>query len=88
MNWANVTKRHTPPSAKRYFVPPPARRVSAVQTQFRDREWRVIESHCCIAQGDGNALFSPVSLICELPICNKCSAFEENEDVEGLTAGR
>ena len=24
----------------------------------------------------------------ELPICNKCSAFEENEDVEGWTAGK
>ena len=24
----------------------------------------------------------------ELPICNKCSVFEENEDVEGWTAGK
>ena len=29
------------------------------------------------------------SLRCELPsICNKCSLFEENEDVEGWTAGK
>ena len=27
-------------------------------------------------------------LRCELPICNKCSVFEENEDVEGWTAGK
>ena len=27
-------------------------------------------------------------LRCELPICNKCSVFEENEDVEGRTAGK
>ena len=26
-------------------------------------------------------------LRCELPTCNKCSVFEENEDVEELTAG-
>ena len=25
---------------------------------------------------------------CELPICNKCSVFEGNEDVEGWTAGK
>ena len=27
-------------------------------------------------------------LRCELAICNKCSVFEENEDVEGWTAGK
>ena len=27
-------------------------------------------------------------LRCELTICNKCSVFEENEDVEGWTAGK
>ena len=27
-------------------------------------------------------------LRCELPICNKCSVFEENEDVEGWIAGK
>ena len=27
-------------------------------------------------------------LRCELPICNKCSVFEENKDVEGWTAGK
>ena len=47
MDWANVTKIHPPPppppSAKRYF---PAWRACAVQRQFRDREWRAIESHC------------------------------------------
>ena len=26
-------------------------------------------------------------LRCELPICNRCSVFEETEDVEGWTAG-
>ena len=50
MDWANVTKIHTPPSAKRYFHPPPPttppRRACAVQRQFRDRERRAIESHC------------------------------------------
>ena len=45
MDWANVTKIHTPPSAKRYS-PPPTRRACAVQRQFRDREWPAIESHC------------------------------------------
>ena len=41
MDCANVTKIPTPPSAKRY-LPWPA---CAVQKQFRDREWRVIERH-------------------------------------------
>ena len=27
-------------------------------------------------------------LRCEIPICNQCSVFEENEDVEGWRAGR
>ena len=36
MDWANVTKIRTPPSAKRYFSPPPWR-ACAVQRQFRDR---------------------------------------------------
>ena len=27
-------------------------------------------------------------LRCELPICNKCSVFELNENVEGYTAGK
>ena len=27
-------------------------------------------------------------LRCDLPICNKCSVFEEKEDVEGWTAGK
>ena len=27
-------------------------------------------------------------LRCELPICNKCSVFEEKEDVGGWTAGK
>ena len=27
-------------------------------------------------------------LSCELPICNNCSVFEENEDVEEWTAGK
>ena len=41
MDWANVTKIHTPhqPNA----IPP---LTCAVQRQFRDREWRAIESHC------------------------------------------
>ena len=43
IDWANATKIHTPPSAKRYFPP---WRACAVQRQFRDREWRAIESHC------------------------------------------
>ena len=41
MDWANVTKIHTPLSAKRYS--PPCR-ACAVQRQFCDREWRAIES--------------------------------------------
>ena len=36
MDWANVRKIHTPPSAKRYFPPWWA---CAVQTQFRDRKY-------------------------------------------------
>ena len=36
MDWANVTKMHTPPSAKRYFPP---WWVCAVEIQFRDREY-------------------------------------------------
>ena len=43
MDCANVTKILTPPSAKRYF---PSWRACAFQRQFRDREWRAIESHC------------------------------------------
>ena len=43
IDWANATKIHTSPSAKRYF---PRWRACAVQRQFRDREWRAIESHC------------------------------------------
>ena len=27
-------------------------------------------------------------LRCKIPICNQCSVFEENEDVEGWRAGR
>ena len=49
MDWENVTKIHTPPSAKRYSIsppPPPHWRACAVQRQFRDREWRAVESHC------------------------------------------
>ena len=42
MDCANVTKILTPPSAKRYFSP---WRACALQRQFRDREWRAIESH-------------------------------------------
>ena len=43
MDCANVTKILTPPSAKRYFPP---WRACALQRQFRDREWRAIESYC------------------------------------------
>ena len=40
MDWANITKMHTPPPAKP-FSP---QQACAVQRQFRDR--RAIERHC------------------------------------------
>ena len=38
MDWANVSKIHTPPAAKQVFL-------LDEQRQFRDWEWGAIESH-------------------------------------------
>ena len=50
MDWANVTKIHTRPSAKRYF---PHWRLCA-EDKF-EWEWRAIERHCW-DRSDGNVL--------------------------------
>ena len=47
MDCANVTKIPIDsPICQKVIYPPPPRRACAVQRQFRDREWRAIESHC------------------------------------------
>ena len=92
MDWANVTKIHTPPSAKRYFSP---WRACAVQRQFRDREWRAIESHCWHRTGWWKCVI-PVSWTLNINAwCSNClfainsQCFKKTrEDVEGWTAGK
>ena len=111
MDWVNVTKIHTPPSAKRYFPATPdehalykdnfatgnafspleaapllvlTKRSAASGDENAEKECRksLLTSHsvmevCC-------SCFINTKHRCALPTCNKCSVFEENEDVEGI----
>ena len=54
MDWANVTKIHTPPSAKRYFPPDEHALYKDNFATGNDELSKVIAD---IAQGDGNVLF-------------------------------
>ena len=55
MDWANVTKIHTPPSAKRYFPPPDEHAL--YKDNFATGNGELSKVIADIAQGDGNALF-------------------------------
>ena len=122
MDWANVRKLHTPPSAKRYppplpldghalykynfvigntFSPPTAALLlvltkrSAASGDERTGNGRTIESKGSCRKSllvSHNVMEMCRScfintkykcLRCELPTCNKCSVFKQNEGVEG-----
>jgi len=63
MDWANVTKIHTPPSAKRYLPPPPPDEHAHGADQNERGLWgrecqkRMSKVIADIAQRDGNVLF-------------------------------
>ena len=123
MDWANVRKIHTPPSAKRYSPPPPDEHA-LYKYNLRHREYILaprgrapfgaVQKTGDKRAGNGRTIESRRScrksllashsvmemccscfittkykcLRCELPTCNKCSVFKQNEDVEGQTAGK
>ena len=108
MDWANVTKIHTPPSAERYFPPdkhalykdnfatgnafsPPeaalllvlTKESAALGDENAGRECRKLTSHSIMEMFCSCFIKTKYKCLrCELPTCNKCSSFEENEDVE------
>ena len=122
MDWANVRKVHTPPSAKRYSPPPPDEhalykhnfvtgntfsppvaalllvlltKTNAASKDERAGNGRTIErqrffrnslltSHSVMEMC--RSCFINTKYKClrfELPACNKCLVFKQNEDVEG-----
>ena len=122
MDWANVRKKHTPPSAKRNPPPPPPdehalykhnfvtgntfsppatalplvlTKRSAASGDERPRNGRAIESkkscrksllasHSVMEMCRSCFIHRKYKCLrCELPTCNKCSVFKQNEDVEG-----
>jgi len=111
MDWANVTKIHTPPSAKCYFPPdehvlykdnfvignafsPPEAALLLVSTKRSvtsgDENTRreclksLLTSHSVMEMCCSCFINTKYKCLrCKLPTCNKCSMFEENEDVEG-----
>ena len=88
IDWANATKIHTPPSAKRYF--PPWRAISRPgMASYRKSlltSHRSIMKMCCSCSCFMDKKYECLRF--KIPICNQCSVFEENEDVEGWRAGR
>ena len=93
IDWANATKIHTPPSAKHYFPPLTSRRSAKTMSRPERARFRkaLKTSHlsssrmemCCSCFM--NTKYE--CLKCKIPICNQCSVFEENEEVDGWKAG-
>ena len=124
MDWANVRKIHTPPSAKRYPPPPPPpdehalykhnfvtgntflppeaalllellTKRSAASGDERAGNGRTIKSkrscrksllasHSVMEMCRSCFINTKYKCLrCELPACNKCSVFKQNQDVEG-----
>ena len=89
MDCANVTKIPTPPSANRYSPPPPPPPLTSMRcTKTISRpgmaSYRksLLASHSVMEMCFSCFMNTKYKCLrCELPICNKCSVFEENEDV-------
>ena len=77
MNCAKVTKVPTPPSAKRYF--PPLTSMRCIKTislpGMASYQKSLMTSHSVMEM----CSYGVSCLRCELPNCNKCSVFQENE---------
>ena len=71
MDWANVTKIHTPPSAKRYFPPD---EHALYKDNFATGNCELSKVIADIAQGDGNVLF----LFHEINVCDANCLFAIN----------
>ena len=93
MDWANVTKIHTPPICQTLLSPLTSMRCTKTISRPGMANYRksLLTSysvkemcHSCFM----DTIYK--CLTCELPICNKCSVlvFEENEDVERWTASK
>ena len=71
MHWANVTKIHTLPSAKRYFPPD---EHALYKDNFATGNGELSKVIADIAQGDGNVLF----LFHEINVCDANCLFAIN----------
>ena len=87
MDWPNVTKIYTPPNA---INPPPLTSMRYTKTISRSgmASYRNSLPTSDSVMGMCYSYFIDTKykcLRCELPVCNKCSVFEEKEDFESWT---
>ena len=90
MDCANVTKIPTPPSAKRYLPLTSLRCTKTISWPgMASYRTSLLTSHSVMEMCFSCFMNTKYKCLrCKLPICNKCSVLEENEDVEGWKASK
>ena len=91
MDWANVTKIHAPPICQTLLSPLTSMLCTKTisRPEMANYKKSLLTSHSVMEMCHSCFMDTKYKCLrCELPICNKCSVFEENEDVERWTAGK